>query len=525
MQFLTLQMNSPLSIRSLKRLCFVMLLGLLVVLSVSAQGKQQTISGYADYYKDGFLIVEGQSIVANQFTVFKKLSGLAAIPLGSEVKVKGVRQPDGSFLAREVEAKQNGMALFEHDALKGTTALENLWVSNGMMLRQGAGGQLTNAGQIISDGPGVDRARGIMARLLPPYIRPDRVRVRLVENEDWNASAMANGAIWVHTSLLRDMSDDELAIILGHELGHFTYEHTRRQMKQQMWINLAAGAAGAATQNPTAQQYLALGFSAWSNSYSRDHEDQADRVGLRYAYEGGFDVEKGSRVWIRFLERYGESDKLNNLISGTHTRPSERYQHLQKEISLNYGPLPAQQTQPTQPRTEVAATGERTERSGSNPTARQPAAPTSSSAMLPPIGQSPVSTNSALPPPTLRKPESLAPSLGPQPAAAAPALRPLPPHVVRNTAGKLFPASGYEWVNPATPGDLRVRLMPGLVSTEAGMLQPANGYEWVNPTALQDFRVKLRQGLIKTADGFRPDKGYRWVNGSDPADMRVEPIP
>jgi len=502
--------EGPQTIRALKRVYFVALICLAGVSSVSAQGKQQTINGYADYYKNGILIVEGQRIAANQSTVFKKVSSLAGVPLGSEVKVKGVRQTDGSFLARNVEVKQNGMAMFEHDALSGSTALENYWVSNGMMLIPGPGGEVRNGGQIISDGPGVDRVRNIMARLLPPYIRPDRVRVRLVESEDWNASAMANGAIWVHTSLLRDMSDDELATILGHELAHFTYEHKRRQMKREMWVNLAAAAAGGVTNNRTAQHYITLGFSAWKNGYSRDHEDQADRVGLRYAYEGGFDVEKGSRVWLRFLERHGERDKLANLIEGSHSRPSERYAHLQTEIGVNYFSLPPQ---PAQRSTELASAGSTTDVTGSGPTG----------------GQTLVQAASVIATPRPRsvgpRPESLVPSAAPQPAAVVAVHRPLPPHVVRTAAGKIFPASGYEWVNPTALNDLRVRLMPGLVNTQDGKLRPASGYAWVNPEALRDFRVKLRPGLVNTEDGLRPDKGYKWVNPNDANDLRIEPVP
>lgn len=515
----SLRFNGPHIIRALKRLYFVALICLTAVASVSAQGKQQTINGYAEYYKNGVLIVEGQRIVANQSTVFKKLPNLAGVPLGFEVKVKGVRQPDGSFLAAQVEAKQNGMAMFEHDALSMTTAMENLWVSNGMMLMQGADGGWQNGGQVISDGPGVDRVRNIMARLLPPYIRPDRVRVRLVENESWNASAMANGAVWVHTSFLRDMSDDELAVILGHELAHFTHEHTRRQLKQQMWVNLAAAVAGGVTKNPTAQQYMAMGFSAWRNGYSRDYEDQADRVGLRYAYEGGFDVEKGSRVWLRMLERLGESDKLTNLISGSHTRPSERYAHLQNEISMNYSSLPHRSAQPS---TELAGAGGTTFATESGPTGKQTeGGPTGGQKLMR------AASSFATPRPVGSGTESLMPSAAPQPApvVAVPRPLPLPPHVVRNATGKLFPASGYEWVNSTAPKDLRVRLMPGLVTTEDGKLRPASGYEWVNPTAPKDFRVKLRPGLIMTGDGLRPDKGYRWVNPKDPNDLRVEPLP
>ena len=46
-----------------------------------------------------------------------------------------------------------------------------------------------------------------------------------------------------------------------------------------------------------------LGALAFSNGYSRNHEDQADRVGMRYAYEGGYDVSKGPRLWERFASR------------------------------------------------------------------------------------------------------------------------------------------------------------------------------------------------------------------------------
>jgi hypothetical protein len=212
------------------------------------------------------------------------------------------------------------------------------------------------------------------------------------------------------------------------------------------------------------------------------------------------------------LERHGETDKLTNLLRGSHTRPSERYAHLQNELSVNYGPLP---TQPAQPATELADVGRTTSRKEVG------------TEVGPTGGQTLVRAASAIatPQPVGRGPESLVPSAAPQPAPVAAVHRPLLPHVVRNAAGKLFPASGYEWVNPTAPNDLRVRLMPGLVNTSDGKFRPASGYEWVNPTAPKDFRVKLKPGLIKTEDGFRPDKGYKWVNPKESNDLRVEPIP
>jgi hypothetical protein len=351
--------------------------------------------------------------------------------------------------------------------------------------------------------------RNIMARLLPPYVRPDRIRVRLVENEQWQAMAMPNGAVWVFTGLLRDMSNDEVAIVLGHELAHYTYEHSRKKAKQLMWINLAANAtAGATKNNQVAQQLAVLGLKLWQNGYGRENEDQADRVGLRYTYEAGFDVEKGSRIWLRMLEKYGQTDKAYNIINYDHSRPSERYANLQSEISMNYLAPPAQ---PTRPAAELAAVSV-------IPSIQPAAQPT------PAVVTTRPADAIMLTRPIGRRPDTLT-TLRAQPSAAVAAPRPLPPHVVRSAAGKILPAGGYQWVSPTDPNDLRVRLMPGLVDIADGKFRPASGYQWINPTDPKDFRVKLIPGLIKTGEVIRPDKGYRWVNPKDPKDLRVEPIP
>jgi Zn-dependent protease with chaperone function len=181
-----------------------------------------------------------------------------------------------------------------------------------------------------------------MARLVPPYLKPDDLRVRVVETDEWNASAMGNGAIWVYSGLLRAMSDDELAIILGHELAHFTHEHSRKGAKSSMIAQLLGlgaalggeaigGIAGGATQIGGL-----LGMTAFQSGYSRDMEDQADQVGLRYAFEGGYAVSAGPELWERFREKYGESDSISNFFIGSHSRPSDRIRNIEREITINY---------------------------------------------------------------------------------------------------------------------------------------------------------------------------------------------
>ena len=84
----------------------------------------------------------------------------------------------------------------------------------------------------------VDRVRWIVDSLLPDYLAPSDVRVYVIENKEWNAFAMGNYSIYVFSGLLDDLDDDEVAIVLGHELVHATHEHSRRQVKKDMWVQL-----------------------------------------------------------------------------------------------------------------------------------------------------------------------------------------------------------------------------------------------------------------------------------------------
>jgi predicted Zn-dependent protease len=156
--------------------------------------------------------------------------------------------------------------------------------------------------------------------------------------------ATANGGVWVNTGLLEDVQDDdELAIVLGHELAHFTHEHTRRAMKQGLWRQLAVAGINASMlkmTNPASieatKQVALLGLQAWANGYGRSLEDQADRVGLRYAYEGGFDVRKGPPLWARVASRQHQLDRVSSFFLDDHSRASERMHNLEREIARNY---------------------------------------------------------------------------------------------------------------------------------------------------------------------------------------------
>jgi Zn-dependent protease with chaperone function len=312
---------------------------------LEAQDKEK-YDGYVDFKKGEVIIVDGQPVIGGPKTKLKGAPSVAEIPVGWSVKVEGARDKAGFLLATKVEAKANGTEKGEAEVLAASNRAEEMWVSKKMMFEPGDSGKIYKIGDILESGPYVERARRLMDRVRPDHIPASALRVRVVKTDDWNASAMANGAVWVYTGLMDAMDDDELSIVMGHELAHYSYEHIRRnQGRGGLGQILGAGAevAGAligGTAGALAQMGGQLGASALLSGYSREYEDQADRVGLRYIYEAGFDVTKGPELWGKFKAKYGESDKLSNFFTGDHSRPTERIQAIRREIDRNYDPPP-----------------------------------------------------------------------------------------------------------------------------------------------------------------------------------------
>ena len=310
-----------------------------------AAAAEVKLDGYAEWREGDCLVVDGQRVrmaAGGQFHAREKARTFAEIPLGYEVKGAGLRQPDGSVSARHLDVRPNNVALFENMIRDATAEAEARYRKFGQIFEE-SGGRMKTVGRLEVDGPCVERVRGIVTQLLPPYVDPAKVHVYVVDNKDWNGFAMGNYAVFVYRGLLHDLDDDELAIVLGHELVHATHEHTRRQIKKEMWIQLAAaGAAGAASsinskgKRTVAEVVTQLAAVAWSNGYGRDLEDQADRVGLRYAYEAGYDVRKGPVLWDRFADKYGRGNAVVNFFFGNHSRSTARAASLRQELAMNY---------------------------------------------------------------------------------------------------------------------------------------------------------------------------------------------
>ena len=322
----------------------------LAPLATGAAQAAEKMKGYAEYRKGEALIVDGQRVVVTKSTKIngtsRKARDFASIPLGYEMNLKGLtRRDDGSIRAREIEASRNRDTDIDVELRKSFDAIEALFLEKGRMVMVDENGKVVeDLGKLLTSGPLVERTRRIATRLAPPSVRPEDFRVYVVENDEWNAVAAPNFSIYVFSGLLRDMDDDEVAIVVGHELAHATYEHSRRQYERNSLVQtgaaLAAALAARTIDDRRLNEYTRFGAAATAmtlvNVYSREHEDQADRVGLRYAYEAGYDVAKGPALWKRFAGKYGETPAAVNFFLGSHSQASKRAKLLQQEIAYNY---------------------------------------------------------------------------------------------------------------------------------------------------------------------------------------------
>lgn len=136
----------------------------------------------------------------------------------------------------------------------------------------------------------------------------------LVQDKSVNAWCMPGGKIVVYEGLLPvTQNEASLAIVLGHEIAHAVAKHSAEQlstqMRQQQGLQIGTAIAGALGmgQNTQAivQTVAALNFNFGNLKYSRDHESEADHMGLIFAAMAGYDPQVAVSFWQRMSQLSG----------------------------------------------------------------------------------------------------------------------------------------------------------------------------------------------------------------------------
>lgn len=176
-----------------------------------------------------------------------------------------------------------------------------------------------------------DRKKGVLNRDPAAFERVNRISRNLIKqvgvfrsdapgwkwevnvesNKELNAYCAPGGKIMVFTGLMEklQLTDDELAAVIGHEMAHALREHGREQMSevyaQQMGLGLIGVLAGMDSQ----QQALMQGAAAVivTLPHSRAHEKEADIIGLELAARAGYNPNAAITLWQKMQSAGGGS--------------------------------------------------------------------------------------------------------------------------------------------------------------------------------------------------------------------------
>lgn len=128
-----------------------------------------------------------------------------------------------------------------------------------------------------------------------------------------NAFALPGGYIYVTRGLMALAgSEAELAAVLAHEIGHITGRHSAERYSRATVTSLGAGILSAVVDQSGVSSALGLGADLYLKAYSRDQEDEADTLGIRYLARAGYDP----NAMANFLENMQNSAALESRISG-----------------------------------------------------------------------------------------------------------------------------------------------------------------------------------------------------------------
>jgi predicted Zn-dependent protease len=205
--------------------------------------------------------------------------------------------------------------------------------------------------------PQVLRLRAIAARIIPFTTTWNlraaqwRWEINLFGSKELNAFCMPGGKIAFYYGILQrlQLSDDEVAMIMGHEMAHALREHARERMGKSSATRLGAGLVSTLLGlGNLGDTVLNMGAQLLTLKFSREDESEADLVGLELAARAGFDPRSGISLWQKMLKASeGAPPQFLSTHPAGQTRIADIGATLPKVLPLyDRAPKPAQRFSP-----------------------------------------------------------------------------------------------------------------------------------------------------------------------------------
>ena len=207
--------------------------------------------------------------------------------------------------------------------------------------------------------PQVIRLRAIAHRIIPftPSWNDRATRwkweINLIGSRQLNAFCMPGGKIAFYYGILKQLqlSDDEVATIMGHEAAHALREHARERMGKSAATQVGAGVLSALLGlGQVGNTVLNMGSQLLTLEFSREDESEADIVGMELAARAGYDPRAGVSLWNKMMQA---SKGAPPQFLSTHPSGPNRIRDIEAKLPkvmplyesapkppVNYGPPP-----------------------------------------------------------------------------------------------------------------------------------------------------------------------------------------
>lgn len=192
------------------------------------------------------------------------------------------------------------------------------------------------AGTLNTNQATLQRVQKIAKRLIAqtPVFREDALgwdwQVNVIKEDTINAWCMPGGKIVVYTGIIDslNLTDGELAAVMGHEISHALKEHSRERASQSALQNLGVAATAALLGlKETGTQLLGIAAEyTLGLPFSRKHETEADHVGTELMARAGYDPYEAVNIWKKMEAVSGSS--VPEILS-THPSHQSRINDLQ----------------------------------------------------------------------------------------------------------------------------------------------------------------------------------------------------
>jgi len=190
----------------------------------------------------------------------------------------------------------------------------------------------------ISDDPAMRRRLEDIGRKVALY--SDRKDITyhftVVKNDQINAFAVPGGYVYVHSALMQAATDDELAGVVAHEIGHIAARHSVKQLQADMGYRMVLNVALGLTGQSYLNQATDIVYNLVNLGYSRKDENEADKLAVRYARRAAYNP-YGIVTFFQKLQaearRKGGDQTIPFLSS--HPQTKDRIQRVLDEIQKN----------------------------------------------------------------------------------------------------------------------------------------------------------------------------------------------